>query len=91
MRCERSTFAVQARRAWPDVHMLDAEILDVPAERGLELGAVVGLDALDAEGQLLQHVVDELDRRLLAQALIDPQHPQAGAVIDRGELVVPAA
>ena len=57
-------------------------------EAGLELGAVVGLDLHDLEGQLLEHVVDELDGRLLVQALVDPQNPQAGAVVDGGVLVV---
>ncbi len=33
-------------------------------ECGLELSAVVGLNHLNAEGQLLEHVVDELDGRL---------------------------
>ena len=31
--------------------MLDIEVLQVPVEAGLELGAVVGLDDLYAEGQ----------------------------------------
>ena len=60
----------------------------VPVELRLELGAVVGLDHLDAERQLLQDVVEELDRGLLVVARVDPQHPEPGAVVDRGELVV---
>jgi hypothetical protein len=43
---------------------------DVPVERGLELAPVIGLDRLDLEGQLLEEVVDELDGRLLVQAVI---------------------
>ena len=82
--------SVEPRRAWSDVHVLDAEILNMPVERGTELRAVVGLDALDAEGERLQNVVDELDRGLLAEALIHPQHAKARAVVDRRELVVPA-
>ena len=54
----------------------------------LELGPIVGLDLHDGEGQLLEDVVDESDRRLLVQALVDPQDPQASAVIDCGVLVV---
>ena len=83
--------AVEPRGARPDVHVLDAEVLDVPVERGLKLGAVVGLDAHHAERQLLEHVVDELDRRFLVQTLIDAQDPQPRAVVDRRELVVPAS
>src|SRR5438309_7808409 len=40
------------------------------------------------ERQLLEDVVDELDRRLLAELVVDPQDPETGAVVDRGELVV---
>jgi hypothetical protein len=71
----------------------DALVQDVPVERGLELGPVIGLDRLDLERQPLHDVVDELDGRLLVQLRVDPQHPQPGAVVDRGELValVPTA
>ena len=57
-------------------------------KRALELGAVVGLDDLDPERELLEDVVEELDRGLLVVAGVDPQHPDAGAVVDRGVLVV---
>ena len=57
-------------------------------ERALELGAVVRLDDLDGEGELGQHVVDELHGALLGVAFIDPQDTNPGAVIDGGELVV---
>jgi hypothetical protein len=55
---------------------------------GLKLGSIVGLDLHDLEGQLLEDIVDEPDRGLLIQALVDPQDPQASAVIDGGVLVV---
>ena len=45
--------------------MGDALVEHVPVERGLELRSVVRLDGFDAEGQLGQYVVDELDRGLL--------------------------
>src|ERR1039458_5943767 len=47
-----------------------------------------GLDHHDAEGQLLEHVVDELDGGLLVEVVVDPEHPEPGAVVDGGELVV---
>jgi hypothetical protein len=59
----------------------------VVVERRAELGPAVGLDDLDGEGETLQHVVDELDRRLLIELGIDPKHPEPGAVVDGGELV----
>ena len=57
-------------------------------EGGLELGAVVGLDHLDAEGQFLEHVVNELDGRLLVQVVEHAEHSEPSAVVDGGELVV---
>jgi hypothetical protein len=57
-------------------------------EAGLELGAVVGLDAFDAERELLEDVVDELDGGPLGDLRVDAQHPDAGAVVDGRELVV---
>ncbi len=57
-------------------------------EGGLELRAVVGLDHLHPEGQLLEHVVDELDGGLLVEVVVDTQHSEPGAVVDRSELVV---
>src|SRR6266545_315858 len=38
--------------------------------------------------QLLEHVVDELDRALLTETVVDAQHAQPRAVVDRGALVV---
>lgn len=40
------------------------------------------------ERELLEDVVDESDRALLAEVVVDSEDPQAGAVVDRGELVV---
>src|SRR6266852_2945160 len=81
-------FAVEPRRRWSDVDVLNAFVEQVPVEAGLELGSVVGLDLHDVERQLLEDVVDELDRGLLIQALVDPKDPQASAVVDGGVLVV---
>ena len=80
--------AVEPRRGRLDVHVLDAAVEDVPVEGGLELGTVVGLDHLDPEGQLFEHVVDELDGGLLVEVVVDAEHTEPRAVIDRGELVV---
>jgi hypothetical protein len=80
--------AVEPRRRGPDVDVLDAFVQEVPMEAGLELGAVVGLDLHDFERQLLEDVVDEPDCGRLVQALVDPEDPQASAVVDGGVLVV---
>src|SRR5512132_728899 len=59
--------AVAPGRPRLDVVMADAPVQDVIVEQGLELRAVVGLDDLDPERQPFQHVVEELDGRLLVE------------------------
>lgn len=58
--------AVQSRRVRPDAHVADALVEQMPVEGRAEFRAIIGLDLLDVERQLGQHVVDELDRRLLS-------------------------
>ena len=43
--------AVETWCSGSDVGVADALVEEVPVELGLELGAVVGLDLLDVEGQ----------------------------------------
>ena len=71
-----------------DVGVADAPVQDVPVEARLELGAVVGLDRNDPEREPLEEVVEELDGGLLVALGVNAQHPDAGAVVDGGELVV---
>src|SRR5260370_26494079 len=80
--------SIEPRRRWPAVDVLEAFVQEVPVEAGLELGAVVGLDLHDLEGQLLEDVVDKPDCGLLVEAFVDPQDSEASAVIDGGVLVV---
>ena len=68
--------------------MADGAVEEMPVEGALELGAVVGLDHFDVERELLEEVVGELDGGLLVVAGVDPKHADAGAVVDRGVLVV---
>jgi hypothetical protein len=39
-------FAVEPRRGWPDVDVLDAFVQEVPVEASLELGSIVGFSAV---------------------------------------------
>jgi hypothetical protein len=80
-------------RAGLDADVVDAFVEQVPVEGCAEFGSVVGLHTLDGERQLGQNVADECDSGFLVAARVGAQHPQSGAVIDRGELVVllPAA
>jgi len=70
-----------------DVDMADPRVQHVVVEPRYELGPVVRLGHLDPEGQLLEHVVDEPDRRRLIEPVVDPKDPDPGAIVDRGELV----
>lgn len=58
------------RRGSLDVDVLDAVVERVPVEPG----AVVGLDHLQAEGQLLEHVGDELEGGRLIEAVEDAEY-----------------
>jgi hypothetical protein len=64
-------FAVQMWRAGPDVHVANVSFFEMPVEVGLEFGAIVGLDDVDAERQATQDVIDELDGCPLIAGLVD--------------------
>ena len=71
-----------------DVAVPDPLVEHVEVEQGAEFGSVICLDDLDHEGESLEHVVDELDGRLLVEGPVDTQHAEPGAVVDGGELEV---
>ena len=63
--------AVQLRRAPLDVGVTDAEILDVPMELRLELMAIVGSDLTNAERELVDDMIYEVDCIGLGMLFID--------------------
>ena len=67
-----------------DVGMADALILDMPVELGLELMAVVGPDLLDAERELFDDVIDEVDRVGLCVFVVDLALHASSAVAGQG-------
>src|SRR5262245_12532461 len=73
----------------PDVYVADVAGFEMPVEMGLEFGAVVGLNDVDAEGQSPEDVVDECDGCPLRAGVVDLEHANAGAIVDRRELVKP--
>ena len=79
--------AVELRAYGPDVSVPDTAVLDVSVELGLELVAAVGPDALDAEGEFLDDVFDEVDSIGLVVTAVDFKSPDAGCIIDCGVLV----
>src|SRR5262245_8306848 len=61
----------------------------MPVKARLELGTVVGLDNQHSKWQTSQYLVDEADRRALVARVVDLQHAEPRAVIDRRELIEP--
>jgi hypothetical protein len=82
---------VQAGCARANVNMPDVAGLDVPMKLRLELGAVIGLNDVDAERQSAHHLVNELDRRALIARVEDLEDPDPRAIVNRGELKQPSA
>ena len=78
--------AVQLRCSASNVGVSDALIFDVPVELRLEFMTVVGPDLFDAERELLDDMVDEIDRAGLCVLLVDFERPNAGRIIDGREL-----
>ncbi len=72
--------AVQLRGSALDVGMADTLIFDMPVELGLELMPIVGPDFLDAERELFNDVIDEVDRVGLCVFVVDLERPDAGRV-----------
>lgn len=79
---------VQTGGAGADLDVADALVEQVPVECLPELLTVVGLYLLNLEWQFREHVIDELDRGLLVVARVGAQDPDAGAVVDRGVLIL---
>ena len=88
MRWERSTLPLSRGRGGFDVDVADAAVEDVPVEAGLELGAVVGLDRPRPGTGASRGRSRRTGSRSSGRCGVDPQHADAGAVIDRGVLVV---
>ena len=79
--------SVQLGRPGLDVHMPDALVLDVPVEQGLPFMPSVSSYGVDTEGELLDDVINEVDRVLLRMASVDLQCPDPGRIVDRGVLI----
>src|SRR5688572_442714 len=79
--------AVQMWSPGSDVHMPNVAVLEMPVELRLKLGAVVGLNDVDAKRQAAQDIIDERDGGPLRTGVVDLEHANAGAIIDRGELI----
>ena len=81
--------SVQLRGSSLDVGMSDALIFDIPVELGLELMAVISPDFLDAERELFDDAIDEVDRIGLCVFVVDFERPDARRIVDVGILEPP--
>ena len=78
--------AVELRRAAFDVGVPNAEVFDMPMELGLELVAVICPNFTDAKRELLDNVINEVDRACLRVFLINLESTYSGCVINGSEL-----
>ena len=81
-------FTIEARCAALDIDMSDAPVLHMPVVLGAEVRTVVRLNSLHSKGQAREHIIHKVDSVLLVVALVDPEHPQACAIIYGGELEI---
>jgi hypothetical protein len=54
----------------------------MPVKVGLGFGAIVGLNDVDAEGQLAEEVLDEFNGRSLRAGVVDLEDTNARAIVD---------
>ena len=69
--------------------MPDTEIFDMPMELSLELMTVIGADLADTERELIDDVIDKVDRVGLCMLLVDLERANAGGIVSGGILVAP--
>lgn len=76
--------AIQLWRAAFDVGVADAEVRKVPVEFGLGFMSIVRSNFFDAEGELFDDVVDEIDCVGLGMFLIDFQGTNTCGTVNGG-------
>jgi len=74
--------SIELRASRLDVYMPNSHVLDVPVKLGLPLVAAVGPERLDAEGELLDNVVDKVDGVFLGVAFVYFQGSYPRRVVD---------
>ena len=80
-------FSVHLRATWRYVPVRDAEVRKVPSELWSERRAVVGLDFLNREGEMLPDLPEEVDRGLGVIVIVDAQLAKSGGCVNGRELV----
>jgi len=76
-------FGIELRGAPFDVGVPDPEVFDMPMELGLELVTIVGPHLTNAERELFDDVVNEVDGVCLRVLLVDLEGANSGCIVDR--------
>jgi len=84
-------FAVLLRVPRPNVAMADPRGFDGEDEREGEFRSVIALEAPDGEREGPRQLGEEREARAVVQPPIEPQHAEAGAIVQGGVLERPAA
>ena len=64
-------------------------ILDVPVKLRLELMTAVRADSVNAEGELLDYIIDERNGVFLVMAVVDPQGSNPRGIVNGRVLITP--
>ena len=79
--------SVHLRAARRYVFVGNAEIGKVPSELWSERRAVIGLNFLNREGEMLLNLPEEVDRGLGVVVVVDAQHAKSGRFVNGRELI----
>jgi hypothetical protein len=74
--------AIELRRSRFNVHMSNTLVFDVPVEQCLELMTSIGSNRVDAERELLYHVIDKINSVFLCMLPVDLESPDASGIVD---------
>ena len=76
-------FVVQLRCVALYVGMPDPEVFNMPMELGLEFVTIIRTDFTNAEWELFDDVVNEVNRICLGMLLVDLEGANSGCIVDR--------
>jgi hypothetical protein len=80
-------FAVELRRARFDIAMPNALVFDMPVQQSLEFMTTIRSDLLYTEWELVDEIIDKMNRIFLGVACINLQGPDPCRILNRGILI----
>ena len=75
-------FTIELRSVPFDVDVPDPEIFDMPMEFGLEFVAIIRTDLTNAEWELFNDVINEVDCVCLRVFIVDLEGANSGCIVD---------